>query len=135
MTPERLRLRINYSHEPLNSLGDILVNPTSAFLLFQPVLFVLCTVAWIVFASPASRKRELRRRLLSERYPEAPRHSTILPLQSSFRGGKQREIDACIERMRERGWVFLDLQAVSPLISLWHWGGAVRIEFLEVKKC
>lgn len=111
------------------------MNSASAFLLFQPVLMVICAVAWVVLAYPSRRKQELRRRLQSERYPEATRHSTILPLQSSFRGGKQREIDACIERMRERGWVFLDLQAVSPLISLWHWGGAVRIEFLEVKKC
>lgn len=109
------------------------MNLGSAFLLFQPVLMVVCAIAWIVLGYPASRKRELRRRLFIARYPEATRQSTILPLQSSFREGKQREIDAHIEQMRNRGWVFLDLQAVSPLISFWHWGGAVRIEFLKVK--
>lgn len=109
------------------------MNPANAFLLFQPVLMVICAVIWIVRASRVKRKRELRRQLLSKRYPAAFRHSIVLPLQSSFRGGKQREIDDYIEQMRKRGWVFLDLGSVSPLISLQNWGGAVRIEFLEVK--
>jgi hypothetical protein len=110
------------------------MNPASAFLLFQPVLLVICAVVLIVLAYPIKRERELRGRLLLERYPEAPRHSIILPLRTSFRGGKQREIDACIEQMRQRGLVLLDLGAVSPFISLRHWGGAVRLDFLEVKE-
>jgi len=133
MTPERLCYRINDSQVLLNSIGDILVTPANAFLLFQPVLMVICAVVWIFIASPVRRKRELRRQLLRKRYPAAFRHCIVLPLQSSFRGEKQREIDACIEQMRMQGWVFFGLEAVSPLISLWHWGGAVRIEFLEVR--
>jgi hypothetical protein len=96
---------------------------------------VICAVVWIVLASPVRRKRELRRQLLRKRYPAAFRHSIVLPLQSSFRGGKQRKIDAYIEQMRKRGWVFLDLGSVSPPVSLRNWGGAVRIEFMEVKNC
>ncbi len=103
----------------------------NAFLLFQPALLVTCAVVWIILSSPTRRKRELNRRLLMERYPDASQQSVILPLQSSFQGGKQREIDDYIKQMRQRGWEFLDMGAVSPFVSLRHWGGAVRLDFLD----
>ncbi len=109
------------------------MNPANVFLLFQPVLLVICAVVLIALAYPKRRERERGRRLLIERHPEASRHSIILLLQSFFPGDKQREIDACIEQMQDRGWVFLDLGTVSPFISLRHLGGAVRVEFLELK--
>lgn len=106
------------------------MTPASAFLLIQ--LFIFLTVVFVAWRwSPVRRKQELLAAKLIAETPDAERFDEVIALQSSWALGKQDEISRRIQVMQEQGWTYLKMSEVSPWVSLWSWGGAVRLHFLR----
>jgi hypothetical protein len=106
------------------------MTPASAFLLIQPFIFL--TVVFVAWRwSPVRRKQDLRAAKLIAETPDAERFDEVITLQSSWALGKQDEINRRIHVMQEQGWTYLMMSEVSPWVSLWSWGGAVRLHFLR----
>ena len=105
------------------------MNPASLFLLLQPLLLV---GGILLYCQGHSVRRSMKRRAaeLTQRFPDAEQISEVFPLRSNWSAGKQRELAARIAQMQDQGWTYLRTTAVSPFVSLRHWGGAVRLHFI-----
>jgi hypothetical protein len=103
--------------------------PASLFLLFQPLLFVGGILIYCR-CHPVRCGMERRATELTQRFPDAEQISEVVSLCSNWSAGKQRELEARIAQMQDQGWIYLRTTAVSPLVSLRHWGGAVRLHFI-----
>ncbi len=106
------------------------MTPASAFLLIQPCIFL--TVVFVAWRwSPVRRKQELLAAKLIAESPDAERCEEVFALQSNWTLGKQDEINRRIQVMQEQGWTYLKMSKVSPWVSLWSWGGTVRLHFIR----
>lgn len=106
------------------------MSPGDVFLLIQPIFFLAilaCGWRW----NPLRRSQEKAMAQILAANPDAEQFDEILPLQSSWRSGKQREIDCRVRELQASGWTYLKMSEVSPWISLRYWGGAVRLHFLR----
>ena len=107
------------------------MNPASLFLLVQPFLLLAFGFAIYLRCQPTRRQAEQRAADLLSQFPDAAQESEVLPLRGTFQDGKQREIDDRVGQQHRHGWTLLRVTAVNPLISIHHWGGAVRLHFVR----
>lgn len=105
---------------------------SSLFLLFHPLFWLACCYAIYLHCLRDRRLMERRASDMLKQNPDAALESEILPLRSTFRGGKQNEIDARATHRQLQGWTLLKVTSINPLISIWYWGGAVQLHFIKI---
>jgi hypothetical protein len=102
------------------------------FLSAAAVPIVCLAIAFAIAALPARLRMERRARSLVAQYPRAERTSVYLQLHSARAPSKQREVDAKVAEMRERGWTFLRSAEASPLRTIRSWGGGLTLHFIRI---
>ena len=101
------------------------------------IAFVLLIVALplmmaLLIVLPGRFRMERRARGLLAEHPQAERTSVYLAFRSGWAPGKQREMDARFEEMRNSGWTFLRAIEANPFRTLLSWGGGVTLQFIRV---
>ncbi|MHC5026525.1 MAG: hypothetical protein ACYTGR_07160 [Planctomycetota bacterium] len=98
------------------------------------LVFLMCSIPTFFVLALVIVPRvcmERRARELLSLSPDAERTSIYLSLGSTFSWGKQREIDARIDEMREEGWTYLRAREANPLRTILPWGGGVNLDFIR----
>jgi hypothetical protein len=94
---------------------------------------ILIFAAMLVMFVFIPRIRMQRRAIaLLAQHPNAEQTSVYLALHSSWRHGKQREIDAKIAEMGTAGWSYLRASEANFWRTLRSWGGGVTLHFLRI---
>lgn len=106
------------------------MDPGDVFLMIQPVILLAFLLIGWRWSIPRRNHDKTATHIIAAN-PDAVLCDEILPLQSTWRSGKQREIDRRVHEMQTSGWTFLTMSEVSPWISLRFWGGAVRLRFIQ----